>query len=260
MSVLKMSEQDFSLATNNLTFRNIDFMILQKRNSYYLFEKNKYLIAKKIAINNRLHENNPDDIDVKDEISLFIDVKKCFNKYILKHRFKVHKIEERHGQQYKNINVYYDLNVGDKFYAIDIKHCFWRIAFKKGYISDKIYLKGLQPKMKLARNMALAITVSNIQSYYFRNGKNFHTIKCENEIYRQIYDNIRFTSYNLMGAMKDKYKNDVISYHTDGLTCTSNVKDMIVNDIKCRSLNVSVKEYIKIGQQTYSSSGLLKKI
>ena len=117
-------------------------------------------------------------------------------------------------------NYNYDHDKG-KVTGTDLNHAFWRIAFIKGYISEKTYERGLIEKAKALR-LATLSTLGTERVYdIYENG-----VLVEQKIKRKkddvlldVYRDIRFSCYYMMHELSvilgedfDCYKTDCIYY------------------------------------------------
>lgn len=117
-------------------------------------------------------------------------------------------------------NYNYDHDKG-KVTGTDLNHAFWRIAFIKGYISEKTYERGLIEKAKALR-LATLSTLGTERVYdIYENG-----VLVEQKVKRKrddvlldVYRDIRFSCYYMMHELSailgedfDCYKTDCIYY------------------------------------------------
>jgi len=117
-------------------------------------------------------------------------------------------------------NYYYDHDKG-KITATDLNHAYWRIAYVKGYISEKTYEKGLPDEGKAVRLASLS-TLGREKKYNVYEGNK--QIDCvilqdKDENLRKVYDDIRLSCFYMMyelsvllGDEFDCYKTDCIYY------------------------------------------------
>jgi hypothetical protein len=140
-------------------------------------------------------------------------------------------------------------------------HCYWRIAYLNKYIGKGLYEKYADNKeLKIARNISLSILVSNIKREYYNNGNKINTIDCDTSLYRRIYDNIRYSSYNLCGTIKDAIIDDCLSYRTDAIFTLPAGVDTVKNIFQENNIFFRVDKCIKLHEKYYSTSdGEIKK-
>lgn len=72
-----------------------------------------------------------------------------------------------------------DSNKNKHFVAVDIISCYWNIAFKKGFISEKTFKKG--ENLKLERNISLGSLNKRIHEIEYSDGKKKNETKYNSE-------------------------------------------------------------------------------
>ncbi len=153
------------------------------------------------------------------------------------------------------------MRTGTTFYYVDISHCFWRIAYLKGYITKRLYESVLkQPELKTARNIALACIVASKWRKYVVNGVFRCEITEDRTLQRVIYDNIRFTCYNTMGMIASFIEKNCIAYRTDGIMVDKVGLPKVKKLIRAQNFEYTVQECVKIDEVTYLSAGRTKNI
>lgn len=104
-----------------------------------------------------------------------------------------------------------------KITGTDLNHAFWRIAYVKGYISEKTYERGLIEKAKALR-LATLSTLGTERVYdIYENGV---LIKQEikrkkDEVLLDVYKDIRYSCYYMMYELSEILGSDFDSYKTD---------------------------------------------
>jgi len=108
-------------------------------------------------------------------------------------------------------------NFNGKITATDVDHAYWRIAYLQGIISAKTYEKGLEIKDKALRLAALANLASTKEYYIIQDGKltDKTIILKYDPILHKLYNNIRYTCYEMMMEMANLLGEDYICYKTD---------------------------------------------
>lgn len=200
----------------NLKKRKKTFNIEKKRS-----ELNVVISGKKIAkFKNKNAVESVDKKDNKSILNIFSSVKKSINRYIIDNDFKISSVDKKHESSFTNRRLFDSLPYGTEFYYVDVKHCYWRIAYLNGYISEYYYNKVLEnPDLKIFRNMALACIIAPKKVEYYIDGKHIWTIQEDTRLYEKIYENIRFTSWNIFGQLTYKKigTDKTIGYFTDGI-------------------------------------------
>lgn len=103
--------------------------------------------------------------------------------------------------------------------ATDLNHAYWRIAFLKGYISEQTYNKGLEDEVKPMRNSALANLTSQKEWFLLRDGEVTKTsfVIRKDDALSIIYNDIRYTCYEIMHELRLLLGKDFICYKIDCL-------------------------------------------
>lgn len=214
--MLELPFKDLDMYKENLIKRKQSFQVEIKRN-----EKNIFINGKKVA--KLKHRNSVTPLskdELKRVLNLFGSVKKSVNKYISECNFKVPRISKNFDSSYRNYDLFNSLPNETIFYYVDVKHCYWRIAYIQGIISPKLYNKVLeQSDMKLWRNMALSCIIAPKQVEYYADGNKVNTIVEEVSLYETIYENIRYFAWNIFGNLcfNKLGKENCLGYFTDGI-------------------------------------------
>jgi hypothetical protein len=113
-------------------------------------------------------------------------------------------------------NYKYDDEVG-KLTATDLDHAFWRIAYVKGYITKKTYIKGLPTSGKAIRLASLSVLGRGKKFDKYVDGKFVQNIvvKEPDTTLKKVYVDIRYSCYYMMYELSQLLKNDFESWKTD---------------------------------------------
>ena len=132
---------------------------------------------------------------------------------------------------------FYNLDYDEGFGTItgtDLDHAYWRIAYVKGYISQKTYKKGL--KDDDAKNIRLA-TLGNLGGEQkfdkYENGVFIKTVikKRENKAMKKVYNDIRYSCFYMMFQLSILLKDDFESWATDCIYYRDSIENRkIVHD------------------------------
>lgn len=183
---------------------------------------------------------------------LFKSVEKSVNHYIIKKKFDLPQIKRECSPSFINKQMFYELPDGFEFYYVDIRHCYWRIAYLAKLIDEDIYLQYKDdPEFKLARNISLSILTSRRSNEYYKNGKLTHKISCYNPHYKTVYKNIRYTAYNFSGMVKEKLNGRCIGYHIDGFMIYKEDRPIVKKEMRKARLYYSTTRCKKTGEKTY---------
>jgi hypothetical protein len=238
------------------------------------FMVGKKRVVKKIIINDGsrlgkllIANKNKNHVKSKEKSStinsLLGQVSRAVSRFILKSGLEIEKIKQVHPAVAVSRKKYRLMKDGAKFYYVDINHCFWRIAFLKGYIGEKLYEKWAneQGELKTFRNMSLGcIKASEGRTYYIR-GVRSYEIEEDKTLQCTIYDNIRFTCYNFLGEISKEVGDNFIAYKTDGIM-VDNKKGLakVKKLMKKNNFMFTVKECEKIDELTYRVDGTTKRM
>ena len=223
-----------------------DFVVDTKRSVAQLIYRGKTIV---IAKNKTPFK---DGVKKSDITSLIGQVSKAVNRFILKNNFQINVIEQVHATTRMNRSKYEEMAEGEEFAYIDVKHCFWRIAFLNGYISEKLYDKVLgREDFKIYRNMALACIVASRSRAYYIKGEFVNEISEYKPHHKTIYNNIRFASYNLMGDIASYTKDNFLGYRTDGIMVTPEAIKTVTDIIEENDLGFSVTKCTKVNNNQF---------
>lgn len=250
--MLEFEVKDLEIYKSNLCKRKKTFQVEYKRN-----EKHILVNGKKVAKLKQRNSITPlDKEEFKRVLNLFASVKKSVNSYLVKNNFTLKKIPKKYDSSYRNSGLFKNMPIGTKFVYVDVKHCYWRIAFLMGLISPYYYDKILSsPDMKLWRNMALSCIIAPKKVEYFKNGESLGVISEDTKCYEQVYENIRYYAWNLFGRLcYEKIGQDkCIGYFTDGIMVfpddLSTVKTVLARHklqyriIECEK--ISINEFVE---------------
>jgi hypothetical protein len=126
-----------------------------------------------------------------------------------------------------------------------------------GYISESYYNKILKdPELKLYRNMALSCIIAPRIIDYYENGSYRHTIQEDTQVYQDIYENIRFTAWNLFGKLcfEKIGKENTIGYFTDGIMVFEKNVNLVKTTLSRAKLQFKVVKCIKVKHKHYMNT------
>lgn len=237
---------------------------------------NKTYFYNKPKEHNKFKKSN-NEVFRKFAKTFFAQIKRSYDNYIIKNDFQIPKVEKK----YKlisgfNKSKWKDIPINDYFVIIDIEHCYWQILFNNKIITKKFYEEHLHPDFKLLRNLTIGymaqpkkIKITNLENKknitFDNNLEEFMTgsniINCDISLYKQIFENVRNTSANVMGFIANEILDgNFIKYVTDGITFYSkdpNVRRKINDWITENKLTSTVKYCRKINEQVYMNKGEL---
>jgi hypothetical protein len=257
--MLELDFNDVEKFKENLVGRKLTFRVERKRNEM-AFLVNGKKIAK---ANQRNSVNTSANQNSKSILNIFATVKKSINKYLEKNNFEVEKKQKIYESSFLNRILFDELKNGTTFYYIDVKHCYWRIAFLNGYISESYYNKILKdPDMKLFRNMALSCIIAPRIMDYYKKGNFINTIQEDTQLYQDIYENIRFTAWNIFGKLcfEKIGKENTIGYFTDGIMVFEKDVNLVKTTLSRAKLQFKVVKCIKVKHKHYMNTDTSKVI
>jgi hypothetical protein len=242
--MLELSLTNLKQFKDNLLQRKVPF-IIEKKRSEIIFISNGKRIAKAESKNSI---SNSDKEETRNILNLFANVKKSINKYIIKNDMQIKRVEKLFDSSYTNRILFDSLPKGYTFYYLDVKHCYWRIAYLNGYISESYYNKILEkPDLKIFRNMALSCIIAPKSVEYYESGKLLNIIQEDTTIYQIIYENIRYKAWNIFGNLcfKKIGKEKTIGYYTDGIMVLPEYVDVVKSTLSRHKLNFRITKCIK---------------
>ncbi|MEM4271258.1 MAG: hypothetical protein QXO70_04160 [Candidatus Pacearchaeota archaeon] len=253
--MLKLEQKEFKGFIKDLKDRKSKFIIDTKRTVSSIIMGGKFFALSR-------NKNHIGKDEKKTEIiSLFAQVAKSVTSHIEKNNFTVERIPQRHPSSDTNRLKYAKMKIGAEFWYVDVSHCYWRIAFLRKYITPKLYENVLKkPELKIYRNMALACIVAPRKRQYFDDGEMILEITEERGLWKMIYDNIRFTSYNLMGDISKQVEKNFIAYRTDGIMVTKPALPKVKKMLTDAGFAYTVTRCIKIDDGHYYYGKKVKKI
>jgi len=242
-----MLELDFDSVKQyktNLLNRKVPFIIERKRNEL-VFISNGKKIAKADNKNNISHTSREES---KHILNLFANVKKSINKYIIRSKFDIPVEPKIYDSSFSNRILFDSMPVGTNFYYIDVKHCYWRIAYLNGLISENYYLKVLEnPDLKVYRNMALSCIIAPKSVEYYEDGKLVNVVEEDTSIYQVIYGNIRYKAWNIFGKLcfEKLGQQKTIGYYTDGIMVFDDDVEKVKTTLSRNKLQFRITKCIK---------------
>lgn len=123
--------------------------------------------------------------------------------------------------QWKNYELIRGLKMNEHFKHTDIKHAFWQVSRREGYITEKTYNKVIaveDPAMKVIRNKALSCMTSPTVFEKKLNGVVLEKNEQRDDNLRILYKDIRLKTFRIMNEILDTIGRDkIFMYKIDGL-------------------------------------------
>lgn len=134
-----------------------------------------------------------------------------------------------------------------KITATDVDHAYWRIAYMQGYISERTYLKGLQLKNKSLRLASLANLSSAKEYRIIQDGyiTDKTVVLKYDPILQKIYNNIRYSCYEIMNTLAERLGEDFICYKTDCIYYKDSEKNRLTVQSYLDELGLEWKQMIE---------------
>jgi hypothetical protein len=120
--------------------------------------------------------------------------------------------------RHKNKKRWLELRNEELFYNVDLNSAYWQIAYRLGYLDEKFYRTYLNRySHKKAKRYCITFLVRKNEMVY-HNGKKIHKITCDNEVFKQMYKNIRHELYNTIHGCLALIGDDYIEFNIDGIS------------------------------------------
>lgn len=194
----------------------------------------------------------PNDSLEDKKVHLFSDVKRACTQYLKERDWKIDKIPNLMGGHFKNTELWNMMPIGERFHYVDLKHAYWQYANKLGYITDTLYAKALADDYKKFRNKALACLVSRKDCIYYKDGERLNSIQEWNDPYRAIYENIRFSVYNDLMAIRQEIGDDnVLWIKIDCIAFLPHCYEQVFKMLSAKKIKYRNKKGIKIMKDFY---------
>ena len=252
----KIDNKSFSGYVKSMSDQKRTFIVGKKRGNKGIIFNNKYLVMNR---NKNIVKNKK--VKSSEINSLIGQVAKSVNRFLVSVKLDPEIIKQEHPSTSTNRRKYRLMKDGAKFYYVDIAHCYWRISFLKRYISEKLYNNVLlKDELKLFRNIALACIVSPAGRTYYIRGVKSYVIEEDRSLHRIIYNNIRFTCYNLLGEIAKSAGDSFIAYRTDGIMVEKKGLAKVKKLMKENNFMFTVKECEKMDELYYLYEGDKKKM
>lgn len=244
---------------------NYDVSVLKKNNTPYRIQRDGSigylhygnLIKKYILISRGCFKGTYDETvlcackDVKREAKAFIATGK--------------KLDYGIGETYFTNNLFtseYVLSGGTDVSLVDINHCYWRIAFLDGIITEKTYLKYINEKD--ARLVAIG-NLNKTKMYEYSDGGGNVTAWVESQETAWLWDYIVYRAYKIVNEVKESLGGKIFSYITDGIYMPPEYCERAMLVLKGLDMNSKIENYKIVGSYGHyivlenQSNGLWKR-
>jgi hypothetical protein len=203
---------------------------------------------------------NP-DLQSKKARKLMASVRSSVTRYIKKVNFEVPVIRKEYPVVFTNRLFWESIPANTEFYIIDARHCYWRIAFLQNYIGKNLYEKYAEDQeMKTVKNISLAVLNSIHKYEYYYKDQKIHEVESDLTLYNRVYNNIRYSSYNLCGRIRNDLDDACFAYRTDGVFILKPGLHRAKKIFEANNLLYKIEKFIKIDNKSYcNSDGEIKK-
>jgi hypothetical protein len=150
----------------------------------------------------------------------------------------------------KNHEFWKTIDIGRKFYNIDLSSAYWQMAYKLGYISEK-YFEDYQDAdcYKQAKRYCISfLGRENKMDYFFPD--NAYQIKCDTDVLKKVYLNIRNELYNCIQKSMEGISN-YIEYNIDGVSVLAQDVDIVKENMLKMGLKFKLTRCEKISDKEY---------
>lgn len=245
-----MFNTDYDKILHILKSKKKSFKIERKRSfaTFSEFKTNRFL--GKSSLSNKSSEKTvfnkitkESKINKAQAISLFGQVKKSVNDFIIQNDFIIPYVSKVYPTTYINIESIKKLRVNDEFYYIDVNHCYWRIAYLLGVIPENLYRKCVDNDgYKTFRNASLAMIVAPKEVDYYINGELLHSVSEVTSIYSDVYEYIRHTVHDILGTICFDKLNETncIGYVVDAVMVKKQFIDIVKENLEMYNLGYTL--------------------
>lgn len=185
---------------------------------------------------------------------IFNAVKKECKKFIQEHGLG--DIERNDFKsQWKNNELIRALKVSEGFKHTDIKHAYWQVSRREGYISEKTYNKVVaieDPAMKVIRNKALSCMTSPTCFETKLNGVIIEKREERDQDLRILYKDIRLKTFRIMKEVVDNIgAENAYMYKIDGIIYKPHVQKDIEDYLNAKGYLYETENGFFIGDNLY---------
>jgi hypothetical protein len=257
--LFKTDLQGIETCVKNLSLMKQTFVVEKKRKNIYIYKGKSGLMSLERDFQKSVFKNTDKKTKAK-AISLIGNVKRAAERYCIKKGLDIQPIPHKHPSLYRNWNVIDNMKFDEEFYYIDIKHCYWRLAYLMGIIPKSIYEGKGGKELKLYRNMALSCLFAPKTRITYIRGKKISEFTEHTEIFDTLYSNIRHQAWNFIGDLKDELKDKCIGYRTDAIMVFPDSVDFVKSRMEESALLYDSIQCFFINQKTfYTADGEIKR-
>jgi hypothetical protein len=128
------------------------------------------------------------------------------------------KIEFKGVSRKKNNLLWDRMNYGTMFYNLDLSSAYWQIAYRLGYITEKVYLNYIdKDEYKEVKRYCISFLGRVNKKKYISNTGEEYEIRCDMTPLQTVYDNIRNELYKTINEIAECLP-EVLEQNIDGIT------------------------------------------
>jgi len=156
------------------------------------------------------------------------------------------------GVSRKKNNILWDkLSYGTMFYNLDLSSAYWQMAYRLGYISEKVYQNYIDKNeyKEVKRYCVSFLARANKKRYVSNTGEEYE-IKCDMTPLQAVYDNIRNELYKTINEVAESFP-EVLEHNIDGITVLREDYKTAKELLSQRGLKFKVTQCIKANDYEY---------
>jgi hypothetical protein len=161
------------------------------------------------------------------------------------------KIEFKGMSRKKNNLLWDKMNYGTMFYNLDLSSAYWQMAYRLGYITEKVYKNYIDKDeyKEVKRYCVSFLARTNKKRYMSNTGENYE-IKCDMSPLQGVYDNIRNELYKTINEIAESFP-EVLEHNIDGVTVLHGDYKKAKELLTERGLKFKVTQCIKANDYEY---------
>lgn len=244
---LECNESEYNMIQST-QFQNDNYVTEQFIGSRKKLYANKKMIAT-VSLYNSLELGGI----TKSQFNSFLGSfnKQLYKRFLESPELYSSKIEFKGVSREKNYSEWERLNDQEFFYNVDLRSAYWQVAYKLGYLSDKMFKTyASSDEYKMAKRVCISFLSRRNYMIYHSKNNDSQKIECDTSVLKQVYENIRHYLYNTMlNCVRQEIK--WIEYNIDGVTIPSEYLFQVTSYLKDLNLEFKITECRKLNDNTY---------
>lgn len=147
----------------------------------------------------------------------------------------------------KNNDLWEEMEIGEYFYNLDLNSAYWQIAYRLGYVNEKMYLRYLPDD---AYKKAKRYCISFLSRRNWITNQDGEQIKCDTDVLRTVYQNIRHELYKVIEKAAE-IAPEYLEYNIDGISVRQNDIKAIKAYFQSEGLRFKITECRKVSEKEY---------